>query len=120
VEILTGEAKQRALGLIAPYDSAYQEHWLKLSEHVPPDTRIVIAGLASNTQSPIHERYIIGDQDGLELGTSFGGLGGQKISKITRLPRSFVTQQRHRLQQYLAGRIRDQAGIKIRYYTISL
>jgi hypothetical protein len=93
VEILAGEKKQHELGLTLPYDSAYRDHWKEICQHDPPDTHIVIAGLTSNTESPVHERYLISEPHGLELGTSFGGLGRSKVSKISRLSRARAISQ---------------------------
>jgi len=120
VAILAGEKKQRDLAIEFPYDAPYQEHWRQISQHNPPDTYIVIVGLAKNAESPVHERYLISDSNGLELGISFSGLGRSKVSKISRLSRATALAQGNTLEQYLSCRVRDQDGSKIRYATFSL
>ena len=120
VEVLAGEKKQRDLGLVPPYDEKYQEHWKSISCQAPPDTQIVIAGLAGSSEAPVHERYLITESGGLELGISFSGLGRGKVSKITRLSSAAASVQAEALDRFLAGRVREQNGIRIRYMTFTL
>jgi hypothetical protein len=120
VEVLAGEKKQRDLGLVPPYDEQYREHWKGISQQDPPDTQVVIAGLAGGWEAPVHERYIIAESGGLELGISFSGLGRGRISKITRLSSVAASAQAEVLERFLTGRVREQDGRRIRYMTFVL
>jgi hypothetical protein len=120
VEVLAGEKKQRDLGLNPPYDQEYQQQWRTISRHDPPDTRIVVVGFAAGLDSPVHERYIIGDSCGLELGISFSGLGRNKVSKISRLSPEVASAQRSTLEPFLACRLREQNRQRLRYTSFTL
>jgi hypothetical protein len=120
VEILTGEKKQRDLGLAPPYEDAYEQAWSAISQQAPPETYVVVAGLASNAEAPFHERYLICGDTALELGTSISGLGGNKISKITRLSRPAALKLGETLDQYLTCRVKHHSGERIRFAPFSL
>jgi hypothetical protein len=120
VEILCGEKKQLECGLTFPYDVAYQKAWNEVSEHNPPETDIVVAGYAKGGECPIHERWVICEDSALKLGTSYGGLGGGKLTDISKLPASVARDRAVDLDDYLYCRVREHKGEKIRYTTFSL
>jgi NACHT domain len=120
VKILTGESKQRELDLRMPYDESYAEKWRAISQHNPPRTDIVVAGLVSTHLCPIHERWILGNGQGLRLGSSFSGLGVSRVSEISVLSESSAQSRVGVLDEYLACRVRDSDGIRIRYFSFSL
>ena len=54
---------------------AYRKAWEGVSHHEPPWTQIIITGIKSSGDSPLHSRYLVSKQVGIYLGTSIGGLG---------------------------------------------
>ena len=83
--MVIGEKKHKDDKVPQPYDEAYRQCWKTVSAQDPPETTIVIAGLAPNGDCPIHERWIVCDGKGLRLGTSFSGLGRRGESEVTEM-----------------------------------
>lgn len=68
-----------------PWDEEYRRCWVQnVSVHSPPDTEIVLFGVAPNGESAIHDRWILSGEKGLRLGTSINSLG-MKLSEISIL-----------------------------------
>jgi hypothetical protein len=120
IRILTGEKKQMDLGLEISCDAAYQEQWSSISQQKPPLTDIVVAGLATTHECPIHERWILANGKGLRLGSSFSGLGGARLSEISYLSDTVAKSHQSLVERYLTCRVRESDGIRIRYFTFSL
>lgn len=62
----------------------YRNEWNKRYDEDPPTTTVIIAGRKSNGSLPVHDRYCITRNSGLNFGTSFSGLG-KKDTSIIRL-----------------------------------
>jgi hypothetical protein len=120
IQILAGEKKQLELGMHIACDVEYQQHWRTLSQQNAPTTDIVIAGLANNHECPIHERWILAGGKGLRLGTSFSGLGKVRVSEISYLSDTVALAHQNLLDQYLGSRVRENDGVRIRYFAFSL
>jgi len=120
IQILAGEKKQVELGMQILCDMEYQQQWRKLSQQNPPATHIVIAGLANSHDCPIHERWILARGKGLRLGTSFSGLGKVRVTEISYLTDTVALAHQQLLDQYLGGRVRENDGVRIRYFAFSL
>ncbi|WP_342541949.1 ATP-binding protein [Paenisporosarcina sp. FSL H8-0542] len=58
----------------------YKAHWKSICDNVPPETHIYMLATGSGS-SPLHDRFIISDSAGMNLGTSLNGYGS-KISSI--------------------------------------
>jgi hypothetical protein len=119
-QILAGEKKQIELGMRISCDAEYQQHWRTLSQQNPPTTDIVIAGLANSHDCPIHERWILAGGKGLRLGTSFSGLGKLRVTEISYLSEPVAQAHQKLLDQYLSSRVRENNGVRIRYFAFSL
>jgi hypothetical protein len=61
----------------------YKNYWNRICDQVPPETHFYIFSTNSG-ESPLHDRFIIGSNSGLKLGTSLNGFGS-KFSTITFL-----------------------------------
>ncbi len=117
VHILTGERKQREIGLEQPYAESYRQYWrLYISDQDPPDTEIVIAGLGKRGDSPVHERWVLGSGGGLRLGTSFSGLGKERVTEIAELSPQVAVEYEVLLNGYLSSQKREHGGERL-YYT---
>ncbi|PWU70437.1 ATP-binding protein [Gracilibacillus dipsosauri] len=58
----------------------YNSYWYDICDQVPPETHFHIYSTKSGN-TPLHDRFIIGEKSGLNLGTSLSGLGS-KFSTI--------------------------------------
>lgn len=75
VDILTSWKAQK----VSPGDSTiehrYRDAWDSISDQRPPETHIHIVGVRSSGESPMHDRYIVTQNGGMQLSTSLSGLG---------------------------------------------
>lgn len=64
----------------------YERAWSSTFDARPPDCTFVVVGYQDPGRSagkcPIHDRYLFADSRALKLGTSIGGLGGQRGAGI--------------------------------------
>lgn len=75
----------------------YKSYWSQICDNVPPETHLYIYA-TNNGETPLHDRFIIGENSGLKLGTSLNGFGS-KFSTITfleidekeKVEREFIT-----------------------------
>jgi hypothetical protein len=121
VQLLTSDKKQRDVGLPEPFEEAYRAHWRRhVSDQDPPDTDVTVVSMAPNGDSPIHDRWVVGDRIGLRLGTSFSGMGGSKVSEISILEPLIAADREREVDQYLTRQLRDIQGRRVRYNVFSL
>jgi hypothetical protein len=103
----------------APWDAAYEAEWRRISNQIPPETRVIIVGSRGADQSPIHDRWWLSGGHGLEFGVSWNGLG-KRASTIRQLrPSEVATKQQ--LAEELALQLRKEfRGERLTYTTLSL
>lgn len=61
--------------------SRYAQYWDRICDHIPPETHFYVFHTKSG-ETPLHDRFIISENSGLDLGTSLNGFGS-KFSTIT-------------------------------------
>lgn len=99
-----------------PWRESYTGHWAtRVSSYEPPDTEIVIVGVGNSGKAPIHDRWWITRDGGLEIGTSWNGLGVKSASKIRVLSAQECCEQEAAIDKYLVRRER-QLGDQMVYY----
>lgn len=116
VSIITSKKHQETID--KPLDIAYREHWnFNISNNNPPDTEIIIIGIGTKGQSPIHDRWLLTKSSGLRIGTSFNSLGVNKLSEISLLSSSSALQKESEIRPYLSRTKKEYNSDKI-YYTL--
>jgi hypothetical protein len=121
VQLLIGETKNHERGSGEPFEEAYRKRWRGISAHDAPETIFIVVGLAeSDGKCPIHDRWVLADEGGLRLGSSFGGLGRSRLSEVSRIDSAAVASIRSRLSAYLRYQTRDSNGARLRYSVGSL
>jgi len=75
VDVVTSWKAQEVSPGDPAIEARYRNAWDRISDQRPPETHIHIVGIRSSGESPMHDRYIITDEAGLQLGTSLSGLG---------------------------------------------
>ena len=113
VQVMTSRKRQDSPRVAQPWESAYREQWRTISEQAPPDADIAIVGLVGSGKSPIHQRWLISHDHGLELGTSFNSLGYEQDTNIRVLSPAEAQAYRERVLDILEGRMRSHRGKKI-------
>lgn len=120
ISILTSMKHQVREKISIPLEDAYRTYWhARISEQNPPDTEIVIVGIQSNGDSPIHDRWWITKNSGLRLGTSFNSLGA-KVSDISTLSPEEVITHEAQIDQFFERKKRDINGQKVNYTLFNL
>jgi hypothetical protein len=120
VQILTSIKHHRDSGVPKPWDEEYKRYWIQnVSDHSPPDTEIVLFGVAPHGESPIHDRWILSGEKGLRLGTSINSLG-MKLSEISILNSEEAIVRLQEVEMYTRGRLREHLGRRVEYLSFSL
>jgi hypothetical protein len=120
VSILTSRKQQPKCSQGETLEDIYKAHWRKSYDQAPPDCQIVVAGLRSSGEPPIHDRWWITETAGLRFGTSFGDIGLGKDSEICRMSSSETAEREQRVNGYLYATIREQKGERITYSAFTL
>ena len=122
IKILTSEKHQKQEKILKPWDESYQSYWKRsISDQVPPDTDIVIAGIASSGELPIHDRWWIADGRALRFGTSFRSLGGAKLTEISQMSANQAYDKEQEVNKYIGiNREREYLGERLRYSMFTL
>lgn len=100
---------------------AYSSHWkYNISELAPPETEIIVAGLATNGKLPIHDRWIITKNAGLRMGTSINSIGKGRDSEISILSDDESTERETQINTYIRREKKEHDSTKLRYVTFTL
>jgi len=77
----------------------YKDAWNQISDSQPPETHFYVLGTREKNDSPMHNRYYITAESGLEISTSRSGLGRKdssvrylKTDEAARIESEFVDQ----------------------------
>ena len=120
-EVLTGLKHQKQEDMRSDLEEEYLKHWrLNVSDQKPPEVRIVVAGVKSSGELPIHDRWIISEDSGLRLGTSLNNLGLSKESEISYLKVDEVDGILQEVNKYLNSQERSFNGERISYQVFYL
>ena len=118
VKILTSKKHQG--NLCQPWDEAYRSHWSRISDQNPPETEIIIVGLESSGQLPIHDRWWFTKNSGIRVGTSFNSLGINKTSEISILSVEESKSRENEINQYISREKRIHNNERLTYNLFSL
>ncbi|MBZ5683242.1 MAG: hypothetical protein LAO24_24395 [Acidobacteriia bacterium] len=119
VYVVTSRKYQLTQKVSVPWDDAYRLHWRLFSDQDPPDTQVVIAGLA-NGDSPLHDRWWITKGAGLRLGTSFNSLGMSKVSELTPIDGKQLAEFESEIDSCIASSKRGMKGERVVYSSFTL
>jgi len=121
IMILTSKRHHRDSPVATPWDATYKQGWrLQVSDQVPPDTEIVIAGTASEGLLPIHDRWWICEDAGLRFGASFNGLGRNKASEISVMNKEELSFCETEVDKYLNREVKVFNGERMEYQLFTL
>lgn len=102
-------------------DEYYQKYWkANISDTDPPYCEIVLVGGKVTNEPPIHDRWIIGENSGLRLGTSYNSLGITKVSEISKITKEETNQRRDIILNYLNRHTKSFNNEKLNYKLFSL
>lgn len=93
--------------------------WRGIKDQDPPITRIIAVSHADSLKTPLHDRWLLSEEKGLRLGTSFSSIGTGKLSEISKLDNSQYSSVANSLIKFVNQQpIID--GVKIKYFSFSL
>ena len=73
------------------FSEEFLDYWkAQISSENPPYTIFTAAGIKGSNDSPFHDRYILGEKAGVQIGGSINGLGKKKDMVITELSEEIV------------------------------
>ncbi|MBW6474130.1 MAG: hypothetical protein K0B14_13475 [Anaerolineaceae bacterium] len=99
----------------------YTDYWRReISDHEPPPTEVVIAGLETDQLSPIHDRWWISGNSGIRIGTSSNSLAGSKISEISNFSPADAEKNENTIKRFAIYKDRAYKGVKINYMSFTL
>ena len=97
-----------------PAIQQFQEYWEEHYEMLAPNVEIAIIETASSpVRSPIHDRWITTKNAGLDMGTSFNGLGKTRVSLIKPLSGEEMASWEAIMTDYLTRKIARFEGEKL-------
>jgi len=120
VKILTSKKHQLNMYLSQPWDEAYRSYWRRISNHFPPETEIIIIGLESSGELPIHDRWWFTQNSGIRIGTSFNSLGINKVSEVSILSKVESKSRENEIDQYMFREKRNHKNERLTYHLFSL
>jgi len=97
---------------------SFLAEWKDLVNQDPPQTEVIAVALNEGITGPVHDRWLLSDQSGIRLGTSFNSIGMDKLSAISSLSISELATIRAELNQYLS-RQRIVNGVRVTYQVVS-
>lgn len=101
--------------------AAMIDQWKALSDESCPPIAIVGCYFEDRVeQCPVHDRWVLGDQGGAQLGTSIADVGNGRLSAVDRLNAQEVAAIRHRLGAYLKRAKKHGDGRALRYVLASI
>lgn len=117
VQVLTGaEILGRVKG---PPDREYREAWERLRDDELPELSILAVGTRRSPKCPIHDRWWLSGDRGVQLGTSTGGLGA-RLSTIRTLSATEVGEVREEIAPYFNRSAEVHNGSRITYFTFTV
>jgi hypothetical protein len=112
--VVTSKRHQPALRDGEELDDIYEAAWRRQYDQTPPTTEIVVIGGERSKDSPIHDRWLIVTDSGLNFGGSVNSLGVGKTTNITEMSQDEAEQKSLELEQYLSREKADYNGEKLR------
>ncbi len=97
---------------------AFMSEWNEIIEQDPPQTEILAITSFGGEEVIVHDRWLLGSECGLRIGTSFNSLGS-KLSEISHMPKDEAIRVRKEIDLYFC-RQRVVNGVRVNYQSISL
>ena len=117
ISVLTGKHGQPKGDFFA---DSYRRGWRKISSQRPPRVKIVAVGVDGSGKSPIHDRCILTERSGLEIGTSWNSLGHSQDSNISVLIARDASAMSDRVREFLLEERREYGSDRLVYDSATL
>jgi hypothetical protein len=120
ISILTSQKAHLDGQVPQSWQAAYVEAWKRACDEIPPQTDVSIVGQLETGGSPIHDRWWIGRGGGLEVGTSWSGIGTSSSTSIRIMDPSEAADKEAILDEFLVRMVREFEGKRYLYTTVAL
>jgi hypothetical protein len=115
VTVLTSEKHQKSEIGDSDWAEIYSAKWRKeFSDLSSPIVDFIILGIEGSGDSPIHDRWLITDNGGIRMGTSFNSLGVGKLTELSILEKDAADSKTRELDQYILRRVMEVGGKELR------
>tara|TARA_R110000822_G_scaffold110329_2_gene240410 strand:+ start:1120 stop:6009 length:4890 start_codon:yes stop_codon:yes gene_type:complete len=103
-------------------DDEINRFWREnISSDSTPKIDVIFCGLPSlKNEMPVHDRWWLSNQKGLDFGGSLNGIGGKRISSISVMNNQEVVSVEHRMDGFLDRSQRSLNGERIKYQVVSV
>lgn len=120
IRVITSRAHQEQNGGLGNMEELYGAYWRRsISSDEPGDIQVAVIGLANTGKFPIHDRVMLAEKSGLRLGTSLNGIGAGRVSEISVLTESQVSEWKVEVERYFYRRITRFRGEKLLFQSFS-
>ncbi len=120
VQVLTSRKHHLDRQVPQPWEQAYAMGWRAVSDDEPPVTEIVIAGVRGTSDSPVHDRWLITEGSGMDLGTSWNALGTSRVSAMRTMDSEEAAIKERELDRFLVQKAAAFRGTRVSYETVLL
>jgi hypothetical protein len=119
--ILTSELHLISARIAQPWQQSFQSFWKSAlsSTQDPPPTQVIVAGTEPDGKPPFHDRWILCEKGGLNLGTSINSLG-RTLSNIQVISSEEAQVKLGELDPFTSQRQRFHQGKRVRYSSFTL
>lgn len=97
----------------------FKAHWKAKYSQQPPEVDIHIIGTETQ-KHPLHDRWMLFEDGGVRIGTSFNSLGITKQSEITFLEQEEASVLEEQIDKYINRKCRIHLGEKMEYKVFTL
>lgn len=100
-------------------DEVYRSAWYKERNDPPPETKVIVAESRKSRETPVHDRFWLSNNGGVEIGTSYGGIGS-RASRVIRLGAEEAQAILERLRPYFNQQRVEFKGERMKYYAFDI
>lgn len=101
-------------------EEPFKKAWKEQSDQNPPETEIITLAYADAPERHVvHDRWLLTENAGLRLGTSFSSLGEERLSEVSEVDTSRVHAIQEQIDRYISRqRVIDGARIQYSGFTL--
>ena len=93
----------------------FDQAWKVLTDDPQPRAKIVLTGRSGDGKSPVHDRWWLGTDSGLRVGTSVDSIGGWRLSEMSKLQQPEVARIHSEIAPLIDAKVRVWGGAKLEY-----
>jgi hypothetical protein len=120
MNFITSKTGLQRAHISVPFSDQFRSKWSAVSSQAVPVTRVVIVSVGPEGNPIIHDRWWCSQDSALDFGASFNGLGNDKTSKISIMPKEEASQAAIRLSNIIGMGQRYIEDKRVVYESVDL